>query len=95
LLCFFSVYGVLPQFITTIYGGIIDVLNFCIAFIAKQEAFLFTELSLSFLKMLVYYSLIIAGYYLFYYKTAKTVVVFFNNAINTTNTCGCRATKPF
>ena len=55
-----SYYSILPAFMVTIYGGIISVLNKTVVFIAKQEAFLFSDISFSVVKMFLLYLLIIA-----------------------------------
>ena len=58
-----SYYSPLPAFMVTIYGGIISVLNKTVVFIAKQEAFLFSDISFSAVKMFLLYLLIICLLY--------------------------------
>ena len=55
-----SYFFVLPDFIAAIYGSIISILNKLVAFIASQEAFLFSEISFSAMKMFLSYIIIIA-----------------------------------
>ena len=55
-----SYFFVLPDFIAAIYGSIISILNKLVAFIASQEAFLFSEISFSAMKMFLSYVIIIA-----------------------------------
>ncbi|MFY9243486.1 MAG: ComEC/Rec2 family competence protein [Polaribacter sp.] len=55
--------GVLPQFLADFYGAVISMMNNFVGWISSQEQFLFTEISLSFLMMLVCYFAIFLGVY--------------------------------
>ena len=71
-----SYYSILPAFMVTIYGGIISVLNKTVVFIAKQEAFLFSDISFSVVKMFLLYLLIIAYFPVSYtHLTLPTILL--------------------
>ena len=71
-----SYYSPLPAFMVTIYGGIISVLNKTVVFIAKQEAFLFSDISFSAVKMFLLYLLIIAYFQFILKKNTKRFMLF-------------------
>ena len=71
-----SYYSVLPAFMVTIYGGVISVLNKTVVFIAKQETFLFSDISFSAIKMFFLYLLIIAYFQFILKKNAKRCMFF-------------------
>lgn len=66
----------LPQFLADIYGLIISLMNGFVSWISKQEQFLFTNISLSFIMMLVIYLTIIFGVYFLMKKSAKKLIYF-------------------
>ena len=68
-----SYYSVLPAFMVTIYGGVISVLNKTVVFIARQETFLFSDISFSAIKMFFLYLLIIA-YFQFILKKCSALM---------------------
>ncbi len=70
----FALFGVLPQFLATIYAGIISLMNAFVNWISKQEEFLFTELSMSFLLMLASYLFIFLGASFLLKKSSKKLV---------------------
>ncbi|WP_339662102.1 ComEC/Rec2 family competence protein [uncultured Polaribacter sp.] len=53
-----SLLGLLPQFLATLYGLIISLMNNFVGWISHQEQFLFKEISLSFLYMIALYIVI-------------------------------------
>jgi competence protein ComEC len=71
-----SYYSILPAFMVTIYGGIISVLNKTVVFIAKQEAFLFSDISFSVVKMFLLYLLIIAYFQFIFKKNTNRFMLF-------------------
>ena len=66
----------LPQFLAEIYGYIISLMNNFVSWISKQEQFLFTNISLSFLMMFVSYLAIIIGVHFMIKKSAKKLIYF-------------------
>jgi len=66
----------LPQFLVDIYGGVISLMNSFVSWISKQEQFLFTDISLSFIMMLAIYLAIIFGVYFLMKKSAKKLIYF-------------------
>lgn len=54
-----SLIGILPQFLASIYGEIIATMNAFVSWISHQERFLFEEISLSLVMVLVVYTTII------------------------------------
>ncbi|PQJ80768.1 ComEC/Rec2 family competence protein [Polaribacter porphyrae] len=71
-----SLIGFLPQFLASAYGFVIATMNNFIAWISKQEQFLFSEISLSFLMLISLYVLIIFSISFFIKKTAKRLLYF-------------------
>ena len=70
----FALLGVLPQFLANIYAGIISLMNAFVNWISKQEEFLFTELSMSFLLMLASYLFIFLGVSFFVKQSSKKLL---------------------
>ncbi|QOD60353.1 ComEC/Rec2 family competence protein [Polaribacter haliotis] len=54
-----SLLNILPQFMADLYGVVISLMNNFVSWISHQEAFLFKEISISFLWMLAWYALIV------------------------------------
>jgi len=71
-----SYFSILPAFIAAIYGSVISVLNKVVAFIANQEAFLFSEISFSAIKMFLSYLIIIACFQFLLKRNAKRCLLF-------------------
>ena len=69
--------SILPVFLEGFYGNVISILNKVVAFVARQESFLFSEISFSALKMIFAYSLIISGFQLFLKLNTKRCFLFF------------------
>ena len=69
--------SILPVFLEGFYGDVISILNKVVAFVARQESFLFSEISFSALKMIFAYSLIISGFQLFLKLNTKRCFLFF------------------
>ena len=72
----FSLLGLLPQFIADFYGFLISLMNSFVSWISNHEQFLFTEISMSFLKMLIFYILIIYVIRLFIKRSPKRLIYF-------------------
>ncbi|WP_026776748.1 ComEC/Rec2 family competence protein [Polaribacter sp. Hel_I_88] len=68
--------GLLPQTLASIYGFVISLMNNFVNWISKQEQFLFTDISLSFLMMLATYLVIIFGVYFLIKKSPKKLIYF-------------------
>lgn len=68
--------GILPQFLATFYGYVISLMNGFVNWISKQEQFLFTEITLSFLMMLITYGVIVFGIYFLIEKSPKKLIYF-------------------
>ena len=77
LIILLSVLEILPSFLANFYGFIISSLNKFVGFVSSQEAFLFKEISVSFLLMMSSYLLIIFGYQLFLKRKVKQILYFF------------------
>jgi len=71
-----SYYSVLPTFMVTIYGSIISLLNKTVIFIAKQETFLFSDISFSVIKMFFLYLIIIACFQFIQKRNTKRCIFF-------------------
>jgi competence protein ComEC len=61
VIIFMALVGILPQFLASIYGFVISVMNSFVSWISQQEYFLFKDISLSFLLMIASYVGIILG----------------------------------
>ena len=68
--------GLLPQTLASIYGFVISLMNNFVNWISKQEQFLFTDISLSFLMMIATYLAIIFGVYFLIKKSPKKLIYF-------------------
>ena len=71
-----SYFSVLPAFLVSIYGGVISILNGLVSFLANQEAFLFSDISFSAIKMFLSYLVIIACFQFFLKRNAKRCLLF-------------------
>ncbi len=71
--------GILPQVLATVYGYIIAAMNNFINWISNQEQFLFKEISLSFLMMLVIYIFIVFGLHFLMNKSPKKLIYFLSS----------------
>ena len=73
--------SILPVFLEGFYGDVISILNKVVAFVARQESFLFSEISFSALKMIFSYLLIISGFQLFLKLNTKRCFLFFGSIL--------------
>ena len=73
--------AILPLFLEGFYGDVISILNKVVAFVARQESFLFSEISFSALKMIFSYLLIISGFQLFLKLNTKRCFLFFGSIL--------------
>ena len=73
--------SILPLFLEGFYGDVISILNKVVAFVARQESFLFSEISFSALKMIFSYLLIISGFQLFLKLNTKRFFLFFGSIL--------------
>jgi competence protein ComEC len=71
----FALLGILPQFLANSYGFIISKMNAFIAFIAKQEDFLFQNISFSILLLIASYLIIIFGFRWVQNRTFKKLII--------------------
>ena len=76
VIIFLSLIGLLPQFLATIYGFVITQMNNFISWISDQEQFLFKDISVSFLRMIAYYLVIIFFVRFLRDRSAKKVIYF-------------------
>jgi len=76
LIILMALIGVLPQFLASIYGFIISLMNSFVSWVSKQEYFLFKDISLSFLMMIATYVILICGIR-FLMKTAPKKAIYF------------------
>jgi competence protein ComEC len=68
--------GILPQVLANIYGSVISLMNGFINWVSNQEQFLFTDISLSFLMMLISYVFIIFSIQFLIEKSSKRLTCF-------------------
>jgi competence protein ComEC len=74
VIIFLSLVGFLPQFLASIYGFIISLMNNFVNWISHQEQFLLKEISVSLLMMIASYVFIIFGTRFFMDRSTKRVV---------------------
>ena len=69
-----AVYAILPEGLVIVYNACIELMNALVGWVASKEAFLFQEISMSFLGMLSSYLLIIAMFQVtFHFRYQKMV----------------------
>ena len=71
-----SLFSILPNVIVVVYEYIIVGMNSFVQFISEQEAFLFSDISFSLLKMLASYLLLIFGFQFFTKLNARALLLF-------------------
>ncbi|PQJ77650.1 competence protein [Polaribacter glomeratus] len=76
IIIFFSLLGVLPQILATLYGFVISSMNNFVGWISMQEQFLWKEISMSFLWMISLYLLIALGTRFLIDTSAKKLIYF-------------------
>jgi competence protein ComEC len=76
-----SYVSILPVFLEGFYGDVISILNKVVTFVARQEKFLFSEISFSALKMIFFYLLIILGFQLFLKLNTKRCFLFLGSIL--------------
>jgi competence protein ComEC len=76
LIIFMALLGGLPQFLASIYGFIISLMNSFVRWISKQEYFLFKDISLSFLMMIATYVLLVFGIRFLMKKAPQKAIYF-------------------
>lgn len=72
---------ILPVFLEGFYGDVISILNKVVTFVARQEKFLFSEISFSVIKMIFFYLLIILGFQLFLKLNTKRCFLFLGSIL--------------
>lgn len=73
--------NILPKAIASFYESLIGFLNSFINWVAKQEHFLFNEISVSLMEMIAFYGVIIFGITLLYNKSVKALINFLASII--------------
>ena len=76
-----SYMSILPLFLEGFYGDVISILNKVVAFVARQEKFLFSEISFSAIKMIFFYLFIILGFQLFLKFNTKRCFLFLGSIL--------------
>ena len=76
IVIFAGLIGVLPQFLASAYGIIISLMNDFVRWISQQESFLFSSISLSFLKMISLYCILFFGIYFLMNMKSKKLIYF-------------------
>ena len=71
----------MPVFLEGFYGDVISILNNVVAFVARQEKFLFSEISFSVIKMIFFYLFIILGFQLFLKFNTKRCFIFLGSIL--------------
>ena len=69
-------FSILPDFIVTVYASVISTLNQLVALIAKQETFLFSDISFSAIKMVLSYVTILVGFQFLINRNVKRCLLF-------------------
>jgi competence protein ComEC len=73
--------NILPQVVADGYGYVIYLMNEFVSWVAHQEAFLFKEISISFLMMFFWYVFIVFGLRLLLHKTTKRLFYFLTSIL--------------
>jgi competence protein ComEC len=81
VMIFMALLGVLPQFLASIYGFVISLMNSFVSWISQQEYFLFKDISLSFLLMMASYVFIILGTSFLIKNSPKKAVYFLGSVL--------------
>ena len=81
LVIILALIGILPQFLASFYGYVISLMNTFVSWISNQEAFLFTEISLSFSMMLISYAVIFSLVLLFIKFSTKRILYFLTSVV--------------
>jgi competence protein ComEC len=81
VMIFMALLGVLPQFLASIYGFVISLMNSFVSWISQQEYFLFKDISLSFLLMTASYVFIILGTSFLIKKSPKKAIYFLGSVL--------------
>ena len=76
-----SYMSILPLFLEGFYGDVISILNNVVALVARQEKFLFSEISFSVIKMIFFYLFIILGFQLFLKFNTKRCFLFLGSIL--------------
>ena len=76
VIIFLSLIGLLPQFLATIYGFVITQMNNFISWISDQEQFLFKDISVSLLRMMAFYLVIIFLARFLMHRSSKKLIHF-------------------
>jgi len=76
LVIFLALINALPEFMVTLYGGIISTLNNFVSWVAQQEAFLFRGISFGIVAVLLSYLLIVFGIRVIKNRRFKRLVPF-------------------
>ncbi|WP_233898569.1 ComEC/Rec2 family competence protein [Tenacibaculum piscium] len=71
----FALLHILPAFFVDFYGFIISLMNEIVTWVAQQKQFLWQEIPMSFIQMLVWYCLIIFTYQLIISKKMKSLIL--------------------
>lgn len=71
-----SLFNSLPQFIVEIYSWVISLMNKTVGWVSGQEEFLFKEISMSFIEMMVWYVFIVLGFQFLMHKKIKQLRFF-------------------
>lgn len=74
IIAILAVFNILPQFLVDFYGTVISLMNRFVHLIAKQEQFLFQEISISFFIMLCLYLFSIVVFQFFVKPTAQKFI---------------------
>ena len=81
VMIFMALLGVLPQFLASIYGFVISLMNSFVSWISQQEYFLFKDISLSFLLMMASYIFIILGTSFLIKKSSIKAIYFLGSVL--------------
>ncbi|WP_405608282.1 ComEC/Rec2 family competence protein [Polaribacter sp. Asnod1-A03] len=77
----FSLLNFLPQLVADCYGVIISLMNSFVSWVSLQEEFLFKEISISFIMMLVLYVFIFLGVNFAIEKSVKKLIYFMTSIL--------------
>ncbi len=71
-----SLFNSLPQFIVDVYSWVISLMNKTVGWVSSQEEFLFKEISMSFIEMIVWYIFIVLAFQFLIHKRIKQLKFF-------------------
>lgn len=82
-----SLLNILPSFLVKVYGFCISYMNTVVNWIAQQEQFIITNISMTFLAMFAWYLIIVFIFQFYIQKTVKRLILAFCTVLFLQGTC--------